>query len=240
MAAHNSRNRNCFLRCQSWEAGQCHGHESSRSLVPVLSAEYGSSGNALRPGSSSASRPRVTGDARARLSLSGFSSAGWTPWTMMSREPPSRCACGADAGLCPPDQLRAPGALPVDRLYWISAVHLQRRPDSLDVIVAGGGDVASGPPRRAGAGRGEQDRRCPPVMPGARICCLRAVRGWQVPPVVSGYLRRRETRRAVRRPVRRTTLRAPNISYLRYVSMEPSCLGGGRRLHGVQVLRLVG
>jgi hypothetical protein len=74
----------------------------------------------------------------------------------------------------------------------------------------------------------------------ARTCCLRAVRGWQVPPVISGYLRRRETRRAVRRPVRRATLRAPNISYLRCVSMEPSCLGGGRRLHGVQFLRLVG
>jgi hypothetical protein len=46
-------------------------------------------------------------------------------------------------------------ALPADRPYLASAMHSQRQPDSLDVI--GGGHVASGVPRWAGAGRGEQN-----------------------------------------------------------------------------------
>ena len=47
-----SRRRFSCLRCQSWEPGQCHGHERSRSLVPGVSAAYISSGHALRSGSS--------------------------------------------------------------------------------------------------------------------------------------------------------------------------------------------
>ena len=62
-------------------------------------------------------------------------------------------SCGAGGQI---HQFCASPDLPADRPYLASAVHWQRQPDSTDVI--GGGNVASGVPRWAGAGRGEQSR----------------------------------------------------------------------------------
>src|ERR1700730_10608384 len=60
--------------------------------------------------------------------------------------------------------------------------------------------------------------------------------------LLPGPYRRRETRLAVRRPVRRATLRAPNISYLQMVARGRSGLSAGRRgcFQLVQVLGLLG